>query len=229
MHLVTARRLGLLLLLSTAYATGSMPHYRFLSGRDDGPGQRLLEERQKKTDRPYYAANTIDMPIDHFPDSRRYEPHARGTFKQYYYFDASYYQAGGPVILYLAGETDGRNRFPVMRSGIVQILANATGGLGVILENRYYGRSWPVAASTTDALAYLTNEQTVADVAFFARHAVFPGLNASLHAPNTPWILYGGSLAGAQTAFAVKTHGDVLYGGIAASAPIQAKLEYPEW
>ena len=33
-----------------------------------------------------------------------------------------------------------------------------------------------------------------------------------------PWILYGGSLAGAQTAFAVKTYGDILWGGIAVSS-----------
>jgi hypothetical protein len=36
-------------------------------------------------------------------------------------------------------------------------------------------------------------------------------------------------LAGAQTAFSVKTYGDILFGGIASSATIKAKLAYPEW
>jgi hypothetical protein len=37
----------------------------------------------------------------------------------------------------------------------------ATNGLGVILENRYYGESYPFATSTTDELAYLTTEQSL--------------------------------------------------------------------
>ena len=31
-----------------------------------------------------YAAHTFDQPIDHFPDDSKYEPHAKGTFKQRY-------------------------------------------------------------------------------------------------------------------------------------------------
>lgn len=37
---------------------------------------------------------------------------------------------------------------------------HATNGLGVILENRYYGASYPFNSSTTDQLAYLTSEQS---------------------------------------------------------------------
>ena len=58
-----------------------------------------------------------------------------------------------------------------------------------------------------------------------------PG-NDSLNAPNSPWILYGGSLAGAQTAFSLKDYGGddgILWGGIAASGVTHVTLEYPEW
>ena len=42
--------------------------------------------------------------------------------------------------------------------------------------------------------------------------------------------MYGGSLAGAQTAFTLKTYGkDVIYGGIASSSVTEAKLAYTEW
>jgi Serine carboxypeptidase S28 len=37
----------------------------------------------------------------------------------------------------------------------------ATNGLGVILENRFYGESYPFNTSTTDELRYLTNEQSL--------------------------------------------------------------------
>ena len=34
-------------------------------------------------------------------------------------------------------------------------------GLGVILENRYYGDSFPYNTSSTDELVYLTTEQSM--------------------------------------------------------------------
>jgi hypothetical protein len=51
----------------------------------------------------------------------------------------------------------------------------------------------------------------------------------NLTAPGTPWILYGGSLAGGETAAAIVTYGDILFGGIASSAPVKTVLAYPEW
>lgn len=136
---------------------------------------------------------------------------------------------GGPVYLYISGETSAVSRWSNMQTGIIQILMEATDGLGVIIENRYYGQSYPYNTSTTDQLAYMTTEQTVADFANFAQHATFPGIDADLTAPGTPWIAYGGSLAGGQTAFTLKLHGDVVYGGIAASAPIWFDVGYADW
>ena len=176
-----------------------------------------------------YPAHTINMPIDHFPNNPRYAPHTDATFAQRYYFDSSYYKPGGPVYLYIGGETSGPSRFSNLETGIIQILMEATHGLGVILENRYYGESYPFNTSSTDELAYLTTEQTIADNVYFATHASFPGVESNLSAPSTPWILYGGSLAGAQTAFSLKEYGDLLYGGIASSAVIKTFLAYPEW
>ncbi|KAF7879001.1 hypothetical protein EAF04_000201 [Stromatinia cepivora] len=176
-----------------------------------------------------YKAHTIEQPIDHFPNDPVYAPHTNATFKQRYWFDATYYKPGGPVYLYIGGETNGQYRFSNLQTGIIQILMEATNGLGIILENRYYGESFPFNTSTTDQLAYLTNQQTVADNAYFAQHISLPGVNANITAPNTKWILYGGSLAGGQTALSVKIYPEILFGGIAASAPIKTVVGYPEW
>lgn len=57
-------------------------------------------------------------------------------------------------------------------------------------------------------------------------------MDCNLTAPGTPWILYGGSLAGAQTAFSIKTYGGpdgIMYGGIASSGVIKAVLSYAQW
>ncbi|KAF7516693.1 hypothetical protein G7054_g14050 [Neopestalotiopsis clavispora] len=188
-----------------------------------------IAARQAESRPISYDAYYFDQKIDHFPTSDRYLPHTNDTFKQTYYFDTSYYKPGGPVFLYIGGETSGRSRWSNMQTGIIQILMEAFGGLGVIIENRYYGTSYPYNTSTTDELAYLSNEQTVADFAYFAQNAEFDGIDDDLTAPNTPWILYGGSLAGAETAFSIKLHGDILYGGIASSAPVYLTVGYPDW
>lgn len=36
-------------------------------------------------------------------------------------------------------------------------------------------------------------------------------------------------MAGAQTAFSLKTYGDILYAGIASSGVVDAQLSYPQW
>ncbi|KAF2857234.1 hypothetical protein K470DRAFT_223779 [Piedraia hortae CBS 480.64] len=179
-----------------------------------------------------YVARTIDMPIDHFPHDDRYAPHTNKTFKQRYFVDDSYYRPGGPVFLYIGGETSGESRFSNMQTGIIQILMEATSGLGVILENRYYGKSFPFESSTVDELRFLTTEQTIADNAYFAQHASFPGIDANLTAPGTPWIMYGGSLAGAQTVYTLAKYGGrggIIWGGIGSSATTGCALGYDQW
>ncbi|RYN52172.1 hypothetical protein AA0114_g5056 [Alternaria tenuissima] len=200
-----------------------------LGSATPAPRSASWQGKRQAADAPAYAAHTIDQPIDHFQDSDRYVPHTNATFKQRYFFDSSYYKSGGPVFLYIGGETSGESRFSNLQTGIIQILMEKFNGLGVILENRYYGESYPYNSSTTDELRFLTTEQTIADNAYFRQHATFPGVNASLNSVDTPWIMYGGSLAGAHTAFTMKTYNDIFAGGIGSSATTQALLEYPQW
>jgi hypothetical protein len=101
-------------------------------------------------------------------------------------------------------------------------------GIGVVLENRYYGTSYPFNTSSTDELAYLTTEQVIADFNVFARKVKLPGVSG-INAPSTPWILYGGSYPGALSAFTIKTYPKTFYGAIASSAVIHGQLEYPQW
>jgi hypothetical protein len=89
-------------------------------------------------------------------------------------------------------------------------------------------RSKVCRSSPIGKTRYTDPSLAIADNAYFAQHAKFPGVKGDLTAPGTPWILYGGSLAGAQTAFSVKQYGDILYGGISSSGVIHAVLAYPE-
>lgn len=156
-----------------------------------------------------------------------YEPHTNGTFPLRYWFDATYYQPGGPVIVLASGETSGEDRFPYLQKGIVAQLANATGGLGVILEHRYYGESWPVSDLTTESLRFLTTDQALKDTQYFAEHVVFEGLeDYDLSPSSTPWIAYGGSYAGAFVAFLRKLYPQTFWGAISSSGVTEAIYDY---
>ena len=131
-----------------------------------------------------------------------YEPHSSGTFNLRYWFDATYYKPGGPVIVLQSGETSGVDRLEYLQKGILAQLSNATNGIGVVLEHRYYGTSLPVPDLSVKSLRFLTTEQALADEDYFARNVVFKSLeDQNLTAPNVPWISYGGSYAGAFSAF----------------------------
>ncbi|KAL1859640.1 hypothetical protein Daus18300_009505 [Diaporthe australafricana] len=174
-----------------------------------------------------YPAYNLSIPIDHFHNDSQYEPHSDGTFNNRYWFDASHYKPGGPVILFVAGEASGDYRFPLLEKGIVYQLASAHGGIGVILEHRYYGTSFPFEDIAIEDARFLTTEQSLADAAYFAQNVVFPGLESeNLTSSGAPWIVYGVSYSGGQSAFIRKLYPDVFWGGISSSGVTEAIIDY---
>ncbi|KAF1930609.1 peptidase S28 [Didymella exigua CBS 183.55] len=196
---------------SQAGQVAAEPHYaksrRSLYKRDDGLDLTLL-----------YPERNISVPIDFFHNDTRYEPHSNDTFNLRYWFDDTYYEPGGPVFVLLGGETDGAGRLPFLQKGIVHQVIKATKGLGVILEHRYYGTSFPVDDLTTENLRFLSTEQALAEIDYFARNVKFDGHeDKDLTAPSTPWVVYGGSYAGAQAAFLRVTYPETFWGAISSS------------
>ncbi|KAI0311252.1 peptidase S28 [Amylostereum chailletii] len=163
---------------------------------------------------------TFAQPLDHFSNS------TTQTFEQRYWFNARHYKpgTGAPVIVIDGGETSGEDRLPFLDTGIADILAKATGGVGVVLEHRYYGESISVKNLSTDSLRWLDNEQSMEDSANFMRNVKFDGIDEDLTAPSTPWIYYGGSYAGARAAHMRVVYPDIVYGAIASSAVTHAAL-----
>jgi hypothetical protein len=110
-----------------------------------------------------YPAHNFFVPVDHFHNESRYEPHSNESYNLRYWFDASNYKPGDPVIVLQSGETSGVGRLPFLEKGIVAQLTKATHGIGVILEHRYYGTSFPTPDISTENLRFLTTEQALAD------------------------------------------------------------------
>ncbi len=94
---------------------------------------------------PSFPQFNFTQPLDHFTNTGF-------TFNQRYWVNNRHYKPGGPVVVLDGGETSGEDRLSFLDTGIVDILTNATNGLGIVLEHRYYGASVPVENFTTDSL-----------------------------------------------------------------------------
>ncbi|KAI0761167.1 peptidase S28 [Trametes elegans] len=171
--------------------------------------------RRESSSFPVY---NFTQPLDHFSSTGF-------TFQQRYWVSDRHYKPGGPVIVFEAGEGPGDERMPILDTGIVDILANATNGLGIVLEHRYYGKSVPVQNFTTDSLRWLNNEQAAADSANFIDNVTIPGISGDITAPGTPWIYYGGSYGGARAAHMRVLYPDLVFGAISSSGVTHATLK----
>ncbi len=139
-----------------------------------------------------FPVHTFKMPVDHFHNESRYEPHLDKTFKNRFWINDTYYRPGGPVIIQNSGELSGDFHLTDLQIGLHHELAKATNGLAVVLEHRYYGHSLPLYPRKTEDFRFLSVEQAMADQAYFAQNIVFPGLeHLNLTAPNTPWFAIG--------------------------------------
>lgn len=180
---------------------------------------------------------TIEMPVDHFnaSDDR--------TYQNRYWVNDTYYQPGGPVFLYDAGEggvTPGL--VLVILSEIVgnstpMALAQKYNGVAIVWEHRFYGESLPfkldsngIATAGLDAYKYLTNEQALEDAVYLAQHfkPPTPALQSYWQAlsPNsTPWVFIGGSYPGARAAMIRERNPETWFASWASSAPVEAQVD----
>lgn len=192
-----------------------------LSGADS---QQVFATESKGKYGPY----CFEQRASHF------DPAQNGTFCQRYWIDASHYKPGGPVIVLDGGEIYADSRLNFLETGILQILANETSGIGLILEHRYYGLSVPVEDLSTDNLRWLNNAEALEDSAHFIANfqppkKVLDVKDGALHPERTPWLYYGGSYAGARAAHMRTQYPDLVWGAIASSAVTHAQVDMPEY
>ncbi|KAK3658959.1 hypothetical protein LTR56_001396 [Elasticomyces elasticus] len=178
-----------------------------------------------------YPEYNFSTPIDHFHNESKYEPHSNGSYPMRYWFDATYYKPGGPVIILQSGESDASGRLPFLQKGLLHDLAAATNGIGVVMEHRYYGTSFPTPDLSTKNLRFLTTEQALADAVYFAQNIAFAGLEqyGDLTSKTTAYLGYGGSYSGAFNAFLRVQYPDVFWGTISSSGVTKAIYDFWEY
>ncbi|UZJ55270.1 hypothetical protein CBS101457_004590 [Exobasidium rhododendri] len=198
---------------------------------------RILQADASSTTNLYpdIVQANLTQPLDHF------DPSNNITFSQRYWYSLRHYRPvegkATPIFVLDSGETDAAGRLPYLDHGILDILANATGGIGVILEHRYYGASYPLRSDLgkgerwgVDELRWLNNRQALEDSAQFVQKMTFPETgNGKLNAPHEPVIYYGGSYPGARSAHMRVLYPHLIFGAIASSAVVAAIEEFPDY
>ncbi|KAK2956504.1 putative Thymus-specific serine protease [Blattamonas nauphoetae] len=174
--------------------------------------------RTNQTLRSNAEYKTFKQKLDHF------DPQSTTTFDQRYVINTLYYKNSHTLILDISGES-------VMpanaaSSGFVNVLAEQFEAVAVSLEHRYYGKSHPFAALTTDNLKYLSSQQALADLATFVDF-----LRAGeLKSHNIKHIIVtGGSYAGAMSAWFRTMYPHITFASIASSGPVLAQMDFPEY
>ncbi|KAL1743373.1 serine carboxypeptidase S28-domain-containing protein [Schizophyllum fasciatum] len=170
---------------------------------------------------PYATVYYFDQLIDHDkPDL--------GTFKQRYWHTAEYYEEGGPIILSTPGEfaADGYGNYLTNRS-LNGLIAQQENGSTVVLEHRFFGQSNPYPDLSVESFKVHTIQQAIDDFVYFAENVELPMPNGDQVDPSrAPWILMGGSYAGALTSWIKVDSGDTFWAGYASSAVVEAILDF---
>ncbi|KAH8770099.1 serine carboxypeptidase S28-domain-containing protein [Diaporthe sp. PMI_573] len=131
-----------------------------------------------------YPPSWMTIPTDHFNSSDT------RTFQNRYWFNASFYQEGGPVFWFDSGEQNAQPLVPyfldeVAGPSAIMALARRFNGLALLVEHRYYGGldqgsyPYPIDTTTGELLdptgyKYLNTEQALEDTVYFANHFEAP-------------------------------------------------------
>ncbi|KAJ2742966.1 hypothetical protein GGI20_004099 [Coemansia sp. BCRC 34301] len=166
----------------------------------------------------------IQQPLDHFSLLP-----AGPQFSQRCYVDSRHYHMGGPILLYSVGERTALASD--LSDGWIGELARETGGLALLLEQRFYGESIPDPALSagingTSVWQYLSVEQMVADIKRVAEHIgsvipewITPARHDRASIP-VPLVLVGGSFAGSLMVWTKQRYPDLEALVVASSAPL---------
>ncbi|KNG45956.1 extracellular serine carboxypeptidase [Stemphylium lycopersici] len=147
------------------------------------------------------------------------------TFEQRYWLDLAKYSKGHPVLIVDAADKPGEDTVGLIEQGIVSHIADDVEAAIMVLEQRYYGRSFVTQNLSTASLQFLNMDEALADMAYFAEHFPYDQhseLDASILPVNAPWISYGHWIAGSKAALLRKMYPKQLWGAIASSAPLLA-------
>ncbi|KAF8806322.1 hypothetical protein BYT27DRAFT_6649057 [Phlegmacium glaucopus] len=170
---------------------------------------------------PYNTTYYFDQLIDHDNPSL-------GTFKQRFWHTYEFYEPGGPIILQTPGETnaDGYSGYLTNKT-VPGLIAQQQNGSIIILEHRFYGFSNPYPDLSVESFRVHTIQQAIDDLEYFAINVHLPMPGGDQVTPDkAPWILLGGSYAGALTSWTMVNKPGLFFAGYASSGVVEAIVDF---
>lgn len=180
-------------------------------------GQQYKNSQNRGSHEFYFNQN-----IDHFG-------HKAGLFKQRVLINAQHYRDGGPVFLMNSGETAASSSY--LSAGEPYSLVKETKGMLIIMEHRYYGKSYPVSDMSGPNMVYLTVENSLEDIANFVRHAkefVAKSIGISISA-KSKWIATGGSYSANLATWMRLKYPGLIHAAYASSAPLLIEEDFYQY
>ncbi|SMQ50107.1 unnamed protein product [Zymoseptoria tritici ST99CH_3D7] len=149
-----------------------------------------------------------------------------GTFPVRYWYDTTSWRGpGSPIVFETPGESDASGyTFVLGNRSMDGRIAAQIGAATVLLEHRYFGKSIPVENLTTANMKYLTLENSMQDLVYFARNVQLPfarEADCGSTATDVPWVILGGSYAASLAAWIATLYPDTFWAYYASSAPKQ--------
>lgn len=192
--------------------------------------QKLVERtRQKSRIDSLFGKNPVHLdpvpvkavylmqPLDHFDVESRQED----VIQQKILINNHYWKKpDGPVFLYISGE--GKLEDNKAQAGHHVEMAKRYGALVIAAEHRFYGESINDNGLQLESLRHLSSQQALADLVEVHRYI---SEMFELTSINT-WICFGGSYAGALSAWFRLKYPHIVFGAIASSAPVQAITDF---
>jgi len=181
---------------------------------DGGFLGRAKKNMPVEADRNGIESGYITQPIDHFntSDTR--------TYQQLYYSNDKFYKKGGPIFLFISGESSADEGW--IGPGLpLTDWAKTYGAMLYEVEHRFYGESQPTYDMSIENLKYLTSEQALADLATFIKQ-----VNKDKGWTDAKWIPYGGSYAGSLSAWFREIYPDITFAAIGSSGPVEAEVDF---
>ncbi|KAI0043738.1 peptidase S28 [Auriscalpium vulgare] len=170
---------------------------------------------------PLDTLYTFDQLIDHNNPSL-------GTFQQRYWSTWEYYKPGGVIILTTPGETNADGYTGYLTNDTINgQIAQAHNGATIVLEHRFYGLSNPLPDLSVESLRLHTIQQAIDDLEYFAKNVKLPFPGGDQVGPDkAPWVLVGGSYAGALTAFTNVNKPGLFAASYASSAVVESITDF---
>jgi pimeloyl-ACP methyl ester carboxylesterase len=146
---------------------------------------------------------------------------SKGTFKQRWFIDYTFWNGSGPVFLNIGGEGPAGGS----PGGYTAVLGQSLGALLLTIEHRYYGDSFPAPLSDRSTLETLQVDTVMNDLAAFVQYIQ----KDIIQSTSLPFLAIGGSYSGALSAWFRQKHPELVAASWSSSGVVNAVYNFTEF